>query len=179
MDISQKYASDRALGGRSREACDPLQVTSNAVHHAQLGRAGIAAALLHGHDCRADKCAFFEDVFALSKSTRIPGPSQEALFFTPTLSRLPSRPQRRLLVLRTALKIVQLQQRELDCRPLIGFQYFPSTVQVDDAFDPLNYRIWCLLRRPFFAAAVMARRAECAGECAQRGSCSRRDVVIR
>jgi hypothetical protein len=30
-----------------------------------------------------------------------------------------------------------------------------------------------------FAAAGMARRAECAGECAQQGSCSRRDVVIR
>jgi hypothetical protein len=58
-------------------------------------------------------------------------------------------PQRRLLVLQTALKIVQLRRRELELRPLTGFQYLPTTAPVDDVFDALNYRIWCL-PRPLF-----------------------------
>jgi hypothetical protein len=81
--------------------------------------------------------------------------------------------------LQTALKIVQLRRRELEFRPLIGFQYLPSTVPVDDAFDVLNDRIWCLLRLPFLPLLGWREgRSVREGACS-RGSCSRRDVVVR
>jgi hypothetical protein len=91
----------------------------------------------------------------------------------------PETPQRRLLVLQTALKIVQLRWRELELRPLIRFQYLPSTVPVDNVFDVLNDRIRCLPRLPFLLLLGWREGRSVRESLRSRGSCSRRDVVIR
>jgi hypothetical protein len=81
--------------------------------------------------------------------------------------------------LQTALKIVQLRRRELEFRPLIGFQYLPSTVPVDGAFDALHHRMRCLLRLPFLPLLGWREGRSVRESARSRGSCSRRDVVIR
>lgn len=81
--------------------------------------------------------------------------------------------------MQTALKIVQLRRRELESRSLIGFQYLPSTVPVDDAFNVLNDRIRCSLRLPVLPLLGWREGRSVRESARSRGSCSRQDVVIR